>query len=222
MADHAQNPISIQAQLETLLQAHGVQTIEHNDWVTQNGEFPAFRGTHFEGTPENPIAALDIEVMFEPESLMSETFAAIGDNTDQTVADALTQFSTSTLHPILSLACNIHDDQQTMLEKWPLGNGRLADVAIGNIATRFSKNFTVPPPPNWLTTLQQAANKISTGNRFNWISAYSFRMGEEPPTQSLKLNNEDWPAGLELMRKLDWPVSEGWYGMRLFILIRSD
>lgn len=203
-----------------LLLAHGLESSRHNDWVTVSGGFPAFRGFYEQPQTENTSGALSVQIMLDEHSLIEECFAALGDSHKDAINGALDQFMLSMFHPIISACCDYSDDEQITKEIWKLKMFSTADIWYGNIAYRMSTDASVAAPHDWLTHISAAFKTANTNKGYNWITLYCSRLNSDPLMASAVLNNSDWAAGLTATTNLHWPKLKGFYGARLFILIR--
>jgi hypothetical protein len=210
----------LSAYFHKLLKAHDLQATHYNDWVTVNGDFPAFRAFYERPLTKNRAGALTIQIMLDEASLVEECFAAIGDSDIEAIQGALEQFAMTMFHPIISGCCNYVDEEQVTKETWPLKMFTKAEIWSGNIALRKSADEDIKTPIDWLTHISNELKKASVKKGYNWITLYCSRLNSDSLIASASLNNNDWPAGLRATTKLSWPEIDGFYGARLFILVK--
>ena len=206
--------------LSELLEAHGLVSSSHNDWVTVRGEFPAFRAFYDPPQTEKSSGALSIQIMLDESSLIEECFAAFGDTHIEAINGALEQFTICMFHPIIAAYYNHVGKEQVNKEVWKLNTFSKVDVWSGNIALRFSSDVCIETPVDWLDTISKELKNTKVKKGYNWITSYCSRLNSDSLIASANLNNSGWPAGLEATTRLEWPEIEGFYGARLFILLK--
>jgi len=203
-----------------LLNAHELEATRYNDWITVGEGFPAFRAFYDRPQTKERSGALSVQIMLDEVSLIEECFAAIGDTHINAINGALDQFMISMFHPIISACCNYLDEEQVTRETWKLKMLSKAEIWSGNIALRKSTDVLVNIPIDWLTEIANDLKNSTVKKGYNWITLYCSRFNSGSLIASASLNNSDWPAGLEATTRLKWPEIDGFYGARLFILIK--
>jgi len=203
-----------------LLQAHGLVANRHNDWVITNGEYPGFRAFYTPPPTENTVGELAIQILLGEGALIEESFAAIGDSHKAAINGALHQFMICMFHPIISACCKYSDDDQITQETWKLKLFSTVDVWYGNVACRVQSDTEISVPHDWVKQISSAVKNEKTNIGFNWINLYCFRLNSDPLRASATFNNVEWAGGLQATTSLNWPEVKGFYGARLFILMR--
>jgi len=204
-----------------LLESHVLPAKRYNGWVTVGDNFPAFRAFYDQSEQGNSLGALSIQVMLDETSLIEECFAALGDSDIEAINGALGQFALSMFHPIICACCDYEVDEHVTKETWKLKMFSKAEIWSGNIALRLSSDVDVKTPTDWLTNISTVVKGMKIRKGFNWITLYCSRLNHEPLIASATLNNEEWSMGLQETTKLGWPEIDGFYGARLFILMKN-
>lgn len=206
---------------EGMLKAHDLNPVRHKEWVSVDDGFPVFRAIYTPPTKERASGSLLAQIMLDKDTLIEELFAAYGDSDAEAVQGAMMSFNICMFHPILSaFGIDVPDDQITR-ETWKSKNSRKVVVWSGNIGPRMSEGVQASPPVGWFAALEQAVSETSLTKGWSWATAYYGRLKSDAPSASATLNNELWERGLQATLDLDWPVSEGFYGCRLFFLMHN-
>lgn len=204
-----------------LLNSHGLGAIRFEDWVMVENDFPAFRAFYYPPIEAGQSGRLDVQVLLAEDVIVEECFAAFGDSEAEAISGALAQFALSMFHPIIQGCCGHKDDDQVVSEIWKIGHFSRLKIWSGNIAMRLSEGISVDVPHNWLNSVADVARRTPFRKGYNWASLYFARVNEELPISDCRLNNDPWPAGAEMTKALDWPPVHGFYGARLFVLIKK-
>ena len=84
----------------------------------------------------------------------------------------------------------------------------------------MSSDVSVKLPLGWVSNTLTVMKREKRKKGYNWITLYCSRLNSDPLMASATLNNSPRPAGLEATTSLSWPQVDGFYGARLFILIK--
>ena len=212
----------LQRKLGIILEKHGFEPVFNGSWVEAGSPYPAFSATQSDYPGNERLGALAIHARLDATSTVLEEFAIMRRNDPAELAGALSRFSMSMLHPILSACGAWSDDPHTTRETWHSANYPRLDVWFGDAATYHPED--APPvdiPPEWIDHLQAAISGQVLRPGFNWASLYCSRMDMVPVDGMATLNNDYWPAGWEATARANWPNAQRYYGVRLFIVMRA-
>lgn len=182
--------------------------------------YPGFRAFYKPPKTENTVGELLIQIVLDEGIFIEESFAAFGDSQEEAINGALYQFMICMFHPIISACCDYSNDEQVTQETWKLSMFATADVWCGNVAIRMSNDADVNLPPNWVNQVSSAFKREKTNKGYNWINLYCFKLNSDPLTVSATLNKTEWVGGSRVTTELNWPEINGFYGARLFILMK--
>ena len=202
--------------LVKMLESHGVACGRHEDWLTSRGELPAIRGVW---TPHEHSGRLDIQVLVEPEVLITESFAGMAAVATRThLDDALRNFTINSFHVLLSALWSQDDPEQVLTETWQIGDAAFT-AFIGNVGTRATDVPAPPLPQALLPTLERAIRSEPLSPRLHWFRFYFGTVRGEPIFEALR-DNETWDAGLDALKSVAWEPSDHFYSARLFLILR--
>jgi Family of unknown function (DUF6348) len=201
--------------LAKLLEAHGIACGRHDEWVTPNWQLPALRG-HWH--PQAHSGRLDIQVLVKPGLTIEESFAGIGP-LDESFGSAMQNFSTGSLHVLLSALWDHDDLAQVNIEQWDIA-GQPFTAVVGHLGMRGTDEVDAPEPPAGLfNALHQAICREALTPEFHWFRFYFGNVKGDLLFESLR-DNEPWPAGIDALKSLAWPPTDAFYGARLFLVLK--
>jgi hypothetical protein len=158
--------------------------------------------------------------LLDENSLIEEVFAAFGDTPIEAITGAMEQFCLCMLHPILAACCDCLDKEQVTSKKWKYNLFTTANLWSGNVALRSSSGIFVDTPKEWFGSVFDELRHVSIRKGYNWANLYCSRFNNGPLIASASLNQSEWAAGLEATTRLAWPKFDGFYGARLFVIVK--
>jgi len=210
----------ISTYLFNLLNSHGLGANRFKDWVMIENGFPAVRAFYTPPDKAGQSGRLDVQVLLAEGIVVEECFAAFGDSDTEAISGALAQFSASMFHPIIQACCGLENDDQVVSDYWKIGRFSRLKIWSGNIAMRLSEGVAVDVPDDWLKGVAGLAKTMSFRKGYNWASLYFARLDDDLPISDCRLINEPWPVADEMTKALDWPQASGFYGARMFVLMK--
>jgi hypothetical protein len=207
--------------LEGLYRAHGVEAVRQGDVV----RFPAHpdlwtNGEAFDhGTRAGQV---DVRLGVDSERALCESFAGLGDDLDQRTNDGLLAFTRCSFHVLLSAFFGSPSNDHAGREEWVIGGAARA-VFLGNVTSRFGlpPGAESAPDLRFFDHFQCRLNAQPLPPGTHWVRLYQMRFRGESMCNEVLLDNAMWPAMQEAMTAFDWPVSEQYYDVRLFMVIRD-
>lgn len=198
-----------------LFHKHGISTGEGNGWI-----FPSPTSTSRIAATWHPgehNGQLDIEVCSGPDTMI-ESFAGIGAG-DAGLSNAMAMFMVTNFHVLLAALWDINDESQVTTQSWPIGLQRY-DSFTGPITSRYSSD--APPfPPNMEAHLGKAVQAEDLTHGTHWFR-FSFCNLNGAFTFEVMHNNEEWVAGRNALEALAWEAQDGYYSMRMFMMLRPS
>lgn len=212
----------ISHQFTELLEAHGYNAVRHGNAVSLYSGFPVFLGEYSPPGPDDIAGVYRLNVLLDEKSRLEEYIAAFGDDDREAINNAFHQFVTSLFHPVLS-ACGISaNNEGAEHETWKCANHPSLEAWFGEATTRRSSENALELPEDLMNPVEQAVEQETLRDGYSWISLFCLKAGEHAPTGSVKLNNVEWPRGLDAFLSLDWPNAPGgFYSVRFFVLLRA-
>jgi len=209
------NQSAVMEALSELLRRHGLDCAREKEWIVPNGQLPAIRAKWH---PRVTTGQLDVQVLLEKGRIIEESFIGIGTGAPG-LADALKNFMINSLHVLLSSLWDIKDDQQVLSEKWQVG-GRQFAAYIGNFGRRASRGMRVEVPKDLFETIENRIRHEHLSGDVHWFRAFFCNTAGEHTYEALK-DNVPWEAGLAGLKTIAWPQFDGYYSVRIFIVLRS-
>jgi hypothetical protein len=216
-------PIDLLDLLQKLFAGHGVEATIDDDWVRLDRPFTRCMARVVNETPHAAalVIQLDVLIYIGFGQLVFESFAGIGATRDEAVANAIEAFATGSLHVILATVFRPDvTDNQVVREEWPIG-GRPWRVTIGGVAC---KGIGAQPPDtfglSWVDQFRQRLEREQLPNGTHWIRIYHAQDGTRTEECEVLLDNSTWTTMQVDARQFDWPKSDGFSSVRLFLMLR--
>jgi hypothetical protein len=201
--------------LHKLFLEHGVPSVVQDDWVVPNSELPALRAIWH---PGESTGRLDIQALVRDKVVIEESFAGIGQGASG-MGDALSNFTINSFHVLLAALWGKNDPEQVTTEEWSIGGKRYA-AFIGNFGTRDSENATAHVPQGLFAQIEAAIKRAPLSEDIHWFRFFFANFANEFTFEALK-DNEHWDAGKQRLEAATWERSDGYYSVRLFVVLRA-
>ncbi len=205
----------VNQKLKELLEAHGLECEENEDWIIPNGTFPLISMTWYP-KPEQGSGVLQIDVQLDQETSMHECFAGIGSG-NEGLNDGFHNFCVNSLHVILAALWGINDPEQVETEEWTIG-GEDYSVYVGPFGTKGSNGVHPGIPEDAFSTIESAIKAINLNGQCIWFRNYYCNLNPESKVYESLLNNEVWAAGEKALKSISWHPSDNFYSVRNFVI----
>ena len=211
---------SLVEDMHQMLTMHGIDARIENDWTLVNNAFPLLGATRYLNKVEETSAMVHIDFVLQLEDgrRIIESYAGWGDDVRQAEGQGLFKFCVGAMHVFLSAFWNHHEPDQVDIERWSIGETPW-DAYLSSIIKHSNLDQKVGSPANYMDDLQQGVSRLSLSDCDHWISVYVGVVKDEV-TVDVRLDNEASPDLIKVVRALDWPITEGFYSERQFILLR--
>ncbi|WP_457417953.1 DUF6348 family protein [Roseateles sp. P5_E7] len=208
-------PTGPMADLLGMLEAHGLDCTVADGWLLPQDRLPGWRASWH---PGEKAGRLDVHVLVREGVLIEECFAGVGTGVDG-LRDGMRSFALSSLHVLLAAFWDRSDAEQVATEQWDI-RGKPYTAYIGNFGTRVTEDGEFRVPQQLFPAITLAVRTAELREDLHWLR---FFVGNVRGTLTFEalLDNDEWPVGLDCLRGLSWPQTEGYYSVRLFILLRS-
>lgn len=163
----------------------------------------------------------DVQFELSDGSVIIETFAGIGSDAGDARRDAFENFVRSSFHVILRAVLLPMPDPQVDVEEW-LVSGERFIATLGTVTARSPVSPEWKVPTGWFATLEDAIKQSRLPKRLCSIRFYYGHLSDTNDITEVLLNNEPWPEVAEAMKSFEWPRSDGFYSVRLFLILRPD
>lgn len=201
--------------LRRMVEAHGLECAVDKGWLLPLGGLPALRVAWH---PGEASGRLDVHVLVRPGVLIEECFAGLGPG-EQGLRDAWHNFARNSLHVLLAAFWGKLDDDQVAIERWQIGS-QPYDAYIGNFGTRATAGVQPPIPQHLFQAIVLAIQTTPLEQDLHWFRFFVGSASGQLTFEALR-DNEEWPAGLGCLRGLSWPAAQGYYSVRLFMVLRA-
>lgn len=203
--------------LKGLLEAHNLAVETREDWCVPNGVLPAIRTVWVAGETAG-TGRLDVEVVLSDERRLTECFAGIGKSPEEQQQDALQNFIMSSFHVLLAALWGRVDAEQVNVATWTI-DGTPWTAYIGGFSRRLSVGIDIELPDGYLEQITQAIQQAPLEHDSHWCRTFFCNIGSQKRIHEALLDNEQWATGEEMMKNVAWPVSEGFYSVRNFLVL---
>lgn len=199
-----------------LFHKHGLSTGEGNGWI-----FPHPTSTSAIAATWHPgehNGELVIQVA-SGQDMIIETFAGIGAG-DAGLPNAMMMFMIAAFHVLLAALWDVNDESQVTTQTWSIGLQRY-NVYTGPIASRMSGSHAPPIPLNMEAHLCKAVQAENLTHGTHWFRFFSCNLNGAFTFEAMH-NNEEWAAGRDALEALAWEKQDGYYSMRMFMMVRPS
>ncbi len=206
--------------LKELFEAHGIIAKSQGNWLAFNEAGVKVNGEIFERPVQKHglTIQLDIRVQIGDRTLI-ESFAGVGKEKEEAVQDALQNFITNSLHVITAAFFDPHDKQVTR-ETWII-SGQERTVIIGDVGTRGKVPSEKSLHTAWFKHLEKLIKNANLSEDIHWIRMYYAQMKNQQLACEVRLDNMTWEQIQEEMAAYDWPKSQDFFSLRLFMIIQG-
>ena len=209
-------PLEITSYLRQLFEAHEIECITEHDWAVPRSELPALRALWY---PGESSGRLEVRVLLQDNRIIDESFAGVGTG-DKAVHDALTNFTVNSFHVLLASLWGLNDPDQVVTENWTIGEKRFS-AFIGNFGTRGSVGVTPQVPDGLFASIASAIKSEILGEDIHWFRLFFGNIAGAFTFEALR-DNEPWEAGVRCLENIPWLAVNGYYSVRLFVVLRAS
>lgn len=205
-----------------LFKVHGVEAVLQDEWI----DFPKHNmwanGEIVREMPPDAGVTLQLDVRFaiSEQQTIIESFGGTGKTRDEATGDALGNFAHNSLHVLLSAFLDSDNERSAQVE-WEIG-GRKSKVTVGTMGIRGmlpdANEQAVAIFDQFETRIK--ASHLAPGT--HWARLYYAHIGGETANCEVLLNNDIWETMQEEMTAIDWPLSQGFYSVRVFIVMEVE
>ncbi|HEU4931801.1 MAG TPA: DUF6348 family protein [Pyrinomonadaceae bacterium] len=201
--------------LSKLFEGHGLTCVAENDWVVPNGELPAVRALWY---PGESSGLLDVHALIRSGVVIEECFAGVGQG-EGAIHDALMNFTLNSFHVLLAVLWGKTDPEQVTTELWVV-NEKSYTAYIGNFGTRTSAGVVAHVPPSLFASIEENIKAEKLTEDIHWFRLFFCNFANEFTFEALK-DNEPWERGTSCLESVAWRPDDGYYSVRLFVVLRG-
>ncbi len=196
-----------------LFRDHGLECVIDNDWIFPNGQLPGVRVTWF---PGQLSGVLRVEVFVREGILIDECFAGMAEG-ESGLKDGLFNFTINSFHVLLAALFGKNDPEQITTENWHI-NEKSYIAYIGNFGTRATEGVKAHVPEGLFQAIETTIKREPLTNDIHWFRLFFCNLANEFTFEALK-DNEVWEAGTQCLEGIDWRRDNGYYSVRLFVVL---
>jgi hypothetical protein len=141
-----------------------------------------------------------------------------GETEDQAISDCLLNFTLTTFHVLYKAFINPADPHQTVQPVEIAGRKR--EMLMGDIYMKGSESAEPIDLNAMRPGIQGAVAGLPLSQEPHWIKIVYGHVDGQPPFVSAALDNEEHQALTSAIERLDWPAPEGFYMVKLFIVVK--
>ena len=201
--------------LSKLFEDHGFTCVAHNDWVVPNAELPALRALWY---PDQSSGRLDVHALVRDGVVIEECYAGLGQG-ERAIGDALINFTVNSFHVLLAALWGKNDPEQVTTELWVI-DGKRYTAYIGDFGTRCSDGVVADIPNNLFSSITETIKAEKLTEDIHWFRLFFCNVANEFTFEALK-DNEPWDKGVSCLERVAWRLDDGYYSVRLFVVLRS-
>ena len=216
------DPRCMTAELETILNGHGLATRRSGDHVLLlGGPGLVLRADVYPKEAAKGTRMIQLDVCLRADVLGGQTLiescAGTGADDEAAVQHAFAKFCQASFHVLMAAflgeeCCKDQVEWDTWTEgdrTWRACLGPLilmgscpGDLAVTRLLAELKERV--------LPTLESGVH---------WVRVYYSQLGSQTVVEAL-LDNDPWPDGEEVVRRWHWPRLNNWYSARLFFVLR--
>jgi hypothetical protein len=212
---------SLRSAIEELLSGHGLKVSRRfGASALEDGQTFEVRSFPRALHGESALLQLDVRVRAPllGERAIVESFAGSGKTIDTAVHSAVDKFARGSLHVLLAtLVRESLGGDQVEWETWSAPGGAWR-VCMGPLL-RLAPPMDGPHLSDWLDTLKGLIAETKLSREPHWVRTYYAARAGETVGNEVLLDNEPWPDAQRRLGAREWPVSEGFFGVRLFMML---
>lgn len=215
ISDHHPSYEVVNNRLKNLLEAHGLECSENDDWIIPNGEYPLISMTWYPN-PDQDNGVLQVDVQIDQEHCMQECFAGIGAG-EIGLDHGIRSFSENSLHVMLSALWGMIDEGQVSIEEWII-NSKTYSLHIGPFGTKATNDNHPGIPKTAFTNIENVIKKLKINSDISWFRNFYGHIDDNSEVYESLYNNEMLLEGEESLKATPWLKSDSFYSVRNFII----
>jgi hypothetical protein len=207
-----------------LFRSHGVEALAEGAWITFPGR-PNLRASASVAreTPGSSWLSvqLDVRLQLSADRAVCESFAGVGLDREQAVADGFRNFVANSFHVLLAAffaAPEGGDDPQVSRERWAVG-GSPARAVVGNVGVRGKPPVEGAALVAWYDCLRELIQGRQLRPGTHWVRLYYGQTGGKPLACEVLLDNDVWDEVQAEMAAFAWPAGDAFYSVRIFLVL---
>lgn len=208
--------INLNHQLKEILEAHGLPCTEHQDWLVPNNTLPLIMMTWYP-RPDGESGVLQIDILIDKDTRVQECFGGFGAGSAG-INNGIENFCQNSLHVILAAFWGIHDHHQIDIEQWQIADQSYT-AYIGLFGTRAIDGKHPGIPEDAFQHIESTIKSSLNGELFNWFRTYFSNINDKERMFEALHNNNHWPIGNEMLRKIKWFEDSNFYSVRNFVVV---
>jgi hypothetical protein len=197
----------------------------HEVAATRDGDALVFAGTDMRLSAAivseqtfSTHASVQLDVRFEigPGRTIIESCAGIGESIPDAVENAKRSFVANAFHVLVAAFARASKGQVNE-ERWESG-GHTFRAILGNMTGRGEAPQTAAPT-RWIEDVEAMVRAAKLTPRTHWLRVYCARSAGDDHVTEVLLDNEPWPELAARVAAFAWPKTDGFYSVRIFVVL---
>lgn len=164
------------------------------------------------------IVQLDVTLEIGLGKEIIESCAGFGTDLDSATAEAWNGFLRNSFHVLLSAFFTQDYDDQINRYEWTIDNHDYEAVMSQiSIRGRQPEKF----PLKWLDQFEDMIKQGSFSPGTHWVRLYYAQSGWEMVNCEILLDNTDWSSKYPLIQTFEYPTSENFFSVRVFMVLKD-
>lgn len=205
-----------------LFRAHGLECGVISGWIVpKTQEFIAqARVFVHDETSRFSNVQLDFDVRTTDHAEILESCGGFGKTRPLAIADAMQNMANGSFHVLYS-ALTQQPCSHCEIEKWTI-DGIPRTVYVGPMVTRSNQPTSVRFPTEWFASLKTQIESRALDQKIHWIRLYHMQMEKGESISECLIDNQPDEALQSTLHKCDWPTPQGFYSVRVFLMIAKS
>jgi len=198
---------------------HGVGCEIENDLLIFKKERITACAKVFDMTSSSAtVLQLDVNIEIGVGKGILESCVGMGMSMDAAMADAWKSFLNNSFHVLLTAFFIPEDSELISRYQWPVG-GRTYEVIMSR--TAFRGELPEPLPLKWYGEFENMIKKQELPEGNHWIRLFYAQSAREMMTCEILLDNEIWHSVESEARSFDFPRSNDFLSLRIFMVMKD-
>lgn len=161
---------------------------------------------------------IEVHVALPDGRVIDECFMGIAGDEHSAIGAGVVEFFHSDLHVFTHSLFRAAADDQILVEDWTI-RGVPYEVSIGAATLRGERPEALDP---WVpfAMLEDAVRASDLAADVHWIRIFYGHHAGETIAVEVLLDNEHWVTVERQMAAFDWPRSDNYYSIRIFLMLR--
>jgi hypothetical protein len=202
--------------LKCVLEASGMESILHDDWIFPYDKLPALRCVWIPKENDS-FGTLEVQVLCEKDAIIVERFSAIG-SPEHGYKEAFSYFMRNFLDVLLAAFWNKYPER-IQKKIWKI-NGWNYEAFIGHITFRSSNREDGFVPDGLFSKIEKAIQREKLTKPLHWIKVSACQHAGKHAFEA-SLDNRVWKPVKSALKSLIWKKMDDYYDLKNLIILKQ-